>query len=214
MEWRRVLVGFFYLAKDQFWPFILFWLAVFLMRWNSLGGLISLAFVNGEWAVQFWLKAGYSYVIAFLVCAACGNIDLAMWFWFFKKGRFLLECKYPRAGEWFVRKFDPGQYEFSENDGKFRLFLKNVARNLSGVFTKHKYRGLLLMGATPFCGIIVGVPTAVGYKVKYGYWFMVLGNTLKIVVFGFIIVHKIILIGFVIFWLILILISKPRKKSA
>lgn len=211
-QYSAPLNGFVKLARNQFWPFILFWLAVLLIRIHPMGGLLSAAFVNGEWAVQFWVKNGYSYIAAFSICAICANIDLAMWFWFFKKGRFLLEYIYPKTGKWFVSKFDPRQYEVTESDSKVVRRYKNLATWLAGVFGRKKYQGLFLMGFTPFCGIIVGVPTAVGYKVRYGYWVMALGNTVKILVFGFIITNKIILVGLLIFLAIWILFSKTKPR--
>ncbi len=214
MRWRRQnLADLVLLAKDQFLPFILFWLAVIMMRFSHFGGLLSLAFVNGEWAVQFWLKAGYSYPVALAVCALCGNIDLVMWFWFFKRGRFLLEHKYPKAGVWFLKRFDPRQYDLSANDGNFILFLKRLVSKLNQAFKDHPNLGLFLMGITPFCGIILGVPSAVGYKVKNGYWVMALGNTIKIVVLGLIISQKIILLGIVMTLIIWILLTQSPKTE-
>lgn len=209
-RWRKVGGGIFYLAREQFWPFILFWAAIFLMKLHPLGGLLSLAFINGEWAVQFWLQKGYSYQTAFFVCAFCANIDLAMWFWFFKKGRFLLEFRYPKAGYWFVQKFDPSRYKFSENDGHVIHFLKSVVFRLEAIFKNHQRYGLVLMGAAPFCGIFVGVPTSVGYKVKSGFWFMALGNTIKIVILGFIIANKVLLVILIILLILSVLLRKTK----
>lgn len=209
---KKVLGNIFQIVRDQFWPFILFWLAILLIRFHPLGGLISLAFINGEWAVRFWIASDYSYFTAFSVCVLCANIDLAMWFWFFNKGRFLLEYHYPKAGRWFVKKFDLRQYDFSEHDGKFRHFLRGFARKLVEISSKHPRSGLFLMGTTPFCGIIVGVPTAVGYRAKYGYLLIALGNTMKIVIFGFVIANRIILAGLIVLVLLWVLLfKKPRK---
>jgi len=209
---QKILGDIFHIAKDQFLPFILFWLAILLIRLHPLGGLISLAFINGEWAVRFWIAKGYCYFTAYCICIIAANVDLAMWFWLFSRGRFVLECVYPKAGRWFVQKFDPRQYDVSNHDGKFKHSLKLLARKLTEVFNQHQRTGLFLMGMTPSCGILVGVPTAVGYKVKYGFWFMALGNAIKIIVLGYVIAHRMMLIGLAVFIVLLvILLKKPRK---
>ncbi len=209
-KWKHFWKEFFSLAKDQFWPFILFWLAIFLMKFHPLSGLLSLAFINGEWAVRFWVEKGYLYPTAFLVCSACGNADLAMWFWFFKKGRFLLEVKYPKAGAWFARKFDIRQYKTAENEPGLRHVLKTTAMRLSNIFGRHPRLGLFLMGLTPFCGIVVGVPVAVGYKVKFGYFFMAIGNTCKIIIFGFLLANKITFLVLLLVLLVWSLLHRPK----
>lgn len=209
---KHVLHDIFFLAREQFWPFILFWLAVLVMRFYPLGGLLSLTFLNSEAAVRFWVKHGYSYKISFFACIACANFDLAVWFLFFRRGRLILEHRYPRAWTWLVKKFDQGQQGSNQNyNGNNSLRL--IAARLNQIFTKQKHRGLFLIGFTPVCSIFVGVPLAVGYKVKHGYLMMALGNTLKIIVFGFIFMHNATLVGFFVVlaaW-ILLLKRKPRN---
>lgn len=179
----ELLWGIASLIRKQFWPFLLFWLAILLMRFYKLGGLWTLAFINAEWAVQFWANH-YSYATAFIICSLCANIDLAIWFWFFKRGRYVLTNLYPEAGHWLVAKFDPIQYQSAKHDHWLPAIVKGLVAKLITTFGRTRHFGLLLMGFTPFCGIVIGVPTAVAYRVKYGYWVMALGNTLKIVVFG------------------------------
>lgn len=162
------------LVKENFLPFIAFLIGVPLIRSFPFGALLYLAFINAEWAVKFWVEAGYSYWIAFPICALCGNIDLLMWFLLF--GRL-------------SRLFDIKRYEISEHDGRVRHFIKTIVFGLRDIAQRHPHLGLFLMGCTPFCGIVVGVPTAILCEVRYGYFVMAAGNTVKIIAFGFVISH-------------------------
>lgn len=200
------------LIKSHFLPFIAFWLMIFLMRKHPTTALLGASFLNAEVAVRFWLRNGHSHITAFLACVACGNIDLLMWFFFFKKGRYILEAEYPRAGKWFIKKF------YSEFDNQKLKTQKTTkpqnwfTNKLTSVFEARPNFGLILIGFTPFLDIILGVPIAVAYKVPRAYLYMAIGNSLKIIILGFILANNFLLLPFSIILLVFWILTKLSPR--